>query len=101
MNELFERQEPRYLEIFHAAQAKLLEGDVEAGKELLIQAAELTDDEDFLRYIKGTQAYLGGDRESLRGSISSLGEHPNAAILQKFLERLESGEEADYSSDYR
>lgn len=97
----FERQEPRYLEIFHAAQAKLLEGDVESGKELLIQAAELTDDEDFLQYIKGTQAYLDDDKETLKGAIGSLSEHPNVAILQRFLERLESGEGADYSSDYR
>jgi len=101
MKESFERQEPKYLEIFHAAQAKLLEGDVEAGKKLLIEATELVDDKDFLEYIKGTQAYLDGDRENLELAISKLGGHPNVAILQRFFQRLELGEEANYSADYK
>ncbi|PLX24907.1 hypothetical protein C0580_03730 [Candidatus Parcubacteria bacterium] len=103
MNESFEMKEPKYLEVFHAAQAKLLEGDFEAGREFLAQAATLVedlDDRDFLEYIKGTQAYLEQDRESLKLAIGQIQEPHNKALLERFLFTLESGEQVDYNRDY-
>lgn len=100
MNKSFEKPEPEYLDIFHQAQAKLVEGDIESARELLAQSAELVDDEDFLLYIKGTQAYIEKDVEKLKEVIANIEQVVNKKILERFLARLEAGEEIDYSKDY-
>lgn len=105
MRKPFETQSQNYLDIFHLAQSRLLEGDIEGGKKLLNQAAELAvvikDERDFLGYIKGTLAYLEKDENLLRGVINDIGDPVNKAILKRFLTRLESGEEVDYNKDYK
>jgi hypothetical protein len=89
MNEIFETPKQDYLEIFHAAQARLAAGDLENGKELLAQAAELVDvmgdEQDFSEYIKGTQAYLDKNADLLRGVIGRIQEPTNKAILERFV----------------
>jgi hypothetical protein len=105
MDKSFELRDRSYLDIFHLAQSRLLEGDIEDGKKLLNQAAELVgvikDEHDFLEYIKGTLAYLEKDENLLRGAINSIKDPVNKGILKRFLTRLESGEEVDYNKDYK
>jgi hypothetical protein len=105
MDKSFELQDRSYLDIFHLAQSRLLEGDIEDGKKLLNQAAELAgvikDEHDFLEYIKGTLAYLEKDENFLRGVINGIEDPVNKAILKRFLARLESGEEVDYNKNYK
>lgn len=104
MNKSFEVPNQTYLEVFHAAQAKLLAGEFVSGKELLAQAAELAgseeDVQDFGVYIEGTQAYIDQNVDLLREAIAKVQEPRNKAILEKFLARLESGGEVDYEADY-
>jgi len=105
MTESFELPKQTYLDVFHAAQAKLIEGDIEGGKELLVQAADLVGDLDdgqiFSAYIDGTQAYLEKDMDSLRMAIDRVGDSGNRVILERFLATLEAGREVDYDTDYK
>lgn len=94
---------PEYVEIFHKAQELLLLGDVENSKAILqevIAKAALENDDNFVWYAKGTLAYADRDQAGLQEAIARLGENPNAEILGRFLAKIESGDDLDYSQDY-
>ncbi|MBT6691031.1 hypothetical protein HOB10_01705 [Candidatus Parcubacteria bacterium] len=105
MEKIFESTpSPAYIEVFHTAQSKLAAGDIEEGKKFLQEAIDLAvlenKEKDFVWYMKGTQAYLDKDEEALQEAIVNVGESPNADILQRFLDKLQSNEELDYGQDY-
>jgi len=105
MKESFETPEKNYLDVFHLAQARLAGGDIEGGRELLLQASELAgasdEVQDFDEYIKGTQAYVDKNVDLLKEATASVQQPENKAILQRFLASLEAGEEIDYDRVYR
>lgn len=104
MKETFTSGENNYLDLFHQAQAKLVAGDYQAGKEILKQAMAIIENDDdlqdFLLYMKGTEAYLDQNMDVLKEAITTIKEPHNKKILERFLAKLEAGQDVDYNKDY-
>lgn len=104
MEQPFQKPPASYLDIFHSAQAKLVEGDIDEGRRILSQAIEAgageQDIQDFVWYMKGTEAYLNKDEVALQEAIENVQQPVNVGILQNFLSKLQSGQELNYSQDY-
>ncbi|NQV12272.1 hypothetical protein HQ524_02830 [Candidatus Uhrbacteria bacterium] len=92
------------LALFHEAQHQLQEGS--SGKEMLAQALEaasnmdLDGDEDWVTYLKATQAYANGDLALLEKLAGSISNERNAIVANNLVDGLKTRGSSDYIQDY-